>query len=1666
MASIDKKIVSLQLDNRNFESGAKTSMGTLDRLKKSLNFDSVGKAFSGISKAADEVDVSSLQSSVSKVSSGFSSLEVIAITALMNITSKAVDAGLQITKSLTVDPIAQGWGEYELKMGSIQTIMASTGEPLENVNKKLNELNEYSDRTIYSFSDMTTNIGKFTNAGVGLNQAVGAIQGISNAAALSGANANEASRAMYNFAQALSQGHVKLIDWKSIENANMATVEFKTQLMESAVAAGTLEKTADGMYRVLSTNTKGSTMKQTISATQGFNESLEHQWMTTEALISTLNNYADETTNIGKRAFAAAEDIKTMSQMMDALQESVGSGWAMIFETVIGDFEESKKLWTDIANVVSTWIGDMFDIRISMFQGWKDLGGRQALLDGLLNVFKALWNVITPLSTAFRNVFPRKTSEELYKNTMGFKNFSEVILKLSEALKGPLTFGFEIAFRVLKVFVEGFKLAFTGVKGLITILSPLVALLATVAGGFLHVVKTVAELIPLAQIIQKITEFLNVGISALAKGFNTLLGYLKPVGLAIGSVGTSSAEFAKAIAASIDYTNIFSSVLNKFKEISTVVSKKVEEVFAKLSGYIAVWSDKIKMSSETVTTGFTKATDTMTSSLEPFKKGLGTTWEVIKSTFGKLGEIMVAIGGVVKGVIDTIMRIMGQMFDGFTALDFENLFSVGVLTSVAISIKKFLDALSGPAKQLDKILESVTTVLDGVRKSLVSYQNSVKAKTLLMIAGAVGILTASIWVLSTLDVDKIVISLSTIGVMFAGLTIVMHSLSKLPKEMNAKGIKSLAVSMVLMATAVSILASALKKISTIEAGKLLTSLGAITVLITGMVALGAAASKMKADKEILKLSAAMVVFGLALNVMARSVKKLGGLDEDTLTKGLIALTIIITEMVIVSKLFNNPRETLTAAENMKALAVAIVIIAIAVRMIGGMDMKTLAVGLGTVGVAMAGLVFFSSRLPKDMLSRTSGLIGLATALVILAGALYLFGKMKLTTLAKGLLGIGGALTILSKATKAMDGVTNSLGLIAMAVALNLLVIPLIALSLIPFKKLVTSLLGLAGAILLFSGMTIVLSTIEPVLLAVAGSFALFGLAITGIGAGLLMISMSLTALGVGATAAAAGIIAVTGGVITSLTMFASALGTILSIVVTQIGKVAGSIIETVLKLLANILAAFVEQSPRIVQSLMEIFVMFASKFIEFLPTFMKLGFEMIAVFLQGVAEGLPQLITLLGEIVMNIISTFTEMMPDFVKIGIEFLRAMINGLTQIIPELMTLFSELVIAILKTLTDALPSLITAGVDFIVAFIKGISDNIGRVIAAGTDLLLKFMDGIAEAVPRAVVKIFETMITLINGIADAVEKYLPELIKAGANLVSAIVKGIVNGVLGGAGTISKNIGSIISNILSTISKAISSIWNKGKEIVTNIKNGIVSGVSGALGSIGSSIRSIITNVTKSISNAASSLLNSGKSIVSNVVRGITQGVANAASNIWNSAKSLGGKFLGGIKGALGIKSPARKLIEVMGFVAEGVVVGGKKMARKVADSGATMGRQMFDPIQAAMDTLIEGLDEDPDFNPKVVPVLDTTSFDSDLQEMNTSFEEMERNLSTTFDKNPISKSRMEVQRETEKTSNQNEKDSTTNITFNQTNNSPEALSTYDIYRKTQQQVKDMKKVVMAT
>ena len=415
---IEERVVQMRFDNKQFENGVGETLGTLDKLKKSLRFDGASKGLENLSDAAEKVSFSPLGAAVDTVKAKFSAMEIVAITALANITNSIINTGKQMVKSLTIAPINQGFNEYELKMGAVQTIMAGTGESLDTVMDKLNELNEYADKTIYSFSDMTSNIGKFTNAGVGLNDSVAAIKGVANVAAVSGANANEASRAMYNFSQALSAGYVKLIDWKSIENANMATVEFKQQLIDTAVALGTVVKVGE-RYQTVTTDNNGK-VSDLFDATSNFNDALSAQWMTTEVLTQTLSIYSTDIREmteaekeayeaqllslgytkeqikqierLGIKAADAAKDVKTFSQMMDTLKEAVGSGWATTWELIFGDFEEGKRLWTELGKVME-----------QVFNGGAE-GRNNLLFEGLSSSWKQFAQLGIPQAKEFSDI--------------------------------------------------------------------------------------------------------------------------------------------------------------------------------------------------------------------------------------------------------------------------------------------------------------------------------------------------------------------------------------------------------------------------------------------------------------------------------------------------------------------------------------------------------------------------------------------------------------------------------------------------------------------------------------------------------------------------------------------------------------------------------------------------------------------------------------------------------------------------------------------------------------------------------------------------------------------------------------------------------------------------------------------------------------------------------------------------------------------------------------------------------------------------------------------------------------------------------------------------------------------------------------------------------------
>lgn len=407
--TVDRRVVEMRFDNQQFESRTRTTLGTLEKLKNALNFSHASDGLDKLNKSMKNVNVGGLRTALDGVQVSFSKLEAMALTALTNITNRAVDAGIALAKNLTIDQLSAGWDKYADKTSAVQTIMAATkdqftdtAEQMEFVNAQLERLNWFTDETSYNFVDMVGNIGKFTSNGVALDDAATAMQGIATWAAVSGGNASTASRAMYQLSQAMGMGSVRLQDWMSIETANMATYEFKEMVLETAASMGILKKTSDGAYKSIESGNK--------ITVKGFRESLKEGWFTSDVLVEVLNQYGgftnklyevseatgqtatdllqwieryrdagtnassviqdmaddtgisvqeiqkyleeltDNTYELGEKAFRAAQEAKTFGEAIDATKDAVSTGWMNTFEIIFGDYEEARVRWTALAN--------------------------------------------------------------------------------------------------------------------------------------------------------------------------------------------------------------------------------------------------------------------------------------------------------------------------------------------------------------------------------------------------------------------------------------------------------------------------------------------------------------------------------------------------------------------------------------------------------------------------------------------------------------------------------------------------------------------------------------------------------------------------------------------------------------------------------------------------------------------------------------------------------------------------------------------------------------------------------------------------------------------------------------------------------------------------------------------------------------------------------------------------------------------------------------------------------------------------------------------------------------------------------------------------------------------------------------------------------------------
>ena len=730
---VDERVVEMRFDNAQFEKNVSTSMSTLDKLKKSLNLDGAAKGLESVNTAAKHFDVSALSNGVETVRAKFSALEVMAVTALANITNSAVNAGKRMLTALTTEPIKAGFQEYETQMNAVQTILANTqkeGTNVKTVNKALDELNTYADKTIYNFTEMTRNIGTFTAAGVKLDTSVSAIKGIANLAAVSGSSSQQASTAMYQLSQAIASGTVKLMDWNSVVNAGMGGQVFQDALIRTS--------------EHLQTGAKGA-----IAAEGSFRESLKTGWLTTEVLTQTLDQFstaadteeeyeaaikkfvsqgysqeqAKQMADMAKTAGEAATKVKTFTQLIDTLKEALGSGWTTSWRLIIGDFEEAKELWTEVSDYFSDAINKSSEARNKMLEGWAEGGGRTKMIESFKNAFNGLLNIIKPIKEAFREIFPPTTSEQLLKMTERIRDLTAKFRELTEKNAPKLKSTFKGIFSIVKIGVT---------------------LVKAIAGG-------------IAQLIGKFT-----GLSGGILGITGALG-----------------DWVSGIAKSVTETNIFG------KAVDSVV------------GFLGKAIDKLKEFGSYLRGKFEAP------GFKTFANILNTVWTGIKK-----------VGLAVVKVASSIGKALGTAFQNGNLKSLLDLVNGGIITAILLKLKSWISGFKDLAGEGKGFVQSIKDVLGTVGDSLTAWQKNIKAETLKKIAISIGILAASLWVLSGIDPEKLGSALGAITVLFVELIGAMKAFEKL--DVSAKGVGKASVLMIGMSVAVLILASAVKKLSGLD----------------------------------------------------------------------------------------------------------------------------------------------------------------------------------------------------------------------------------------------------------------------------------------------------------------------------------------------------------------------------------------------------------------------------------------------------------------------------------------------------------------------------------------------------------------------------------------------------------------------------------------------------------------------------------------------------------------------------------------------------------------------------------------------------------------------------------------------------------------------------------
>lgn len=1037
---VDSRVVEMRFDNANFEKNTKQTISTIDRLMEKLQFKGAEKGFEKLDAAAKDVDFATMQTSLDRLESKFSSLNIVATTALVNITNKFVDAGEKLVKSLSIDQVASGWDKYTEKTSNVQTIMNATGKSIDQVNGYLNKLMWYSDETSYSFSEMTSALSQMTAAGGNIDKMIPMIMGIANATADAGKTGFAFQSTIRNLTQSYSAGHLQLQDWKSLNLMGTATKALKQELIDTAVELGTLKK---GEVTIAS-----------------FESSLQKKWANTEVMEKTFAKYASmmeaayELTQknpgmtssealeklsgqygeLAERAALAAQQATSFGQAIDSTKDAVSSSWMKVFETFFGNKEEATDTWTELANRLYDIFVPPIEALNERLKDGLNSGWNQLLENELGDQADAYAYAMQQVALASGAITEKQIedagsfgeaikqggiSAELLKKGLGeAQSSAEKMLTLSDAELEKRGTNREEVEKNAQAFEELNKKVQNGTLDLEAYSKQIREL-----SGREHLMQSLWNLMDAATAIAKpIREaFQEIFPSKTGEEIKSFAQWLDSITKKL----IISDDTAKKIKTTAE--GVFS-VLRVGKDILEGIISGVARVLNLAKPLADILLDAASSAGEFASK--------ITKGLHPLDT-IGT-W--VTNFVDAVAPVLYSFGSVADKIFAQLAQGAKEAFNEFDPETLNQFILGGMGASMLVSIKGFFESIKSIGSSAKGIVGEIKESIESLGEAIDAWKSAKKADTLMTIAKAVALMAGSLAVLSMVKADRLGAAIGVLTVTFGELLGVMAVMAHLTKNVQSLKLSVLAGGMVAVSAAVLVLSGALKVISSIDSDKLL---GSVVALGGVMAELALVAVILSRDGgRFTKGAAGMIAFAAGIRILASSVKALSGLNSSALTRGLVGVGALCAGLVVAAKTMNGVKFGIGKGTGFVLMAASMEILQDAVAKFGEMDNEAVVRGLTSIGGAL--VIFVAAmNLLKGGIGSAISLTMMAAAVNLLVPAFQGLGNLSWEAIGKGLLTIVGAFVVLGGAAVILSPVTPvivalSLSLSALALSLGAL----------------------------------------------------------------------------------------------------------------------------------------------------------------------------------------------------------------------------------------------------------------------------------------------------------------------------------------------------------------------------------------------------------------------------------------------------------------------------------------------------------------------------------------------------------------------------------------------------------------------------------------------------